>query len=530
MKNQLINLSLDELKFFDNSHELFCVLNEHGEFLKINQNAWLRTLGYKEEDLIGSYIYDIIQKEDRKKAKINAGKLIRVNSSKQLESRFLGKNKTVIWLSLVMNWSESSRLLFLTGRDITESINERDKIIRLSNALLSLSKDTELFSGNTENVFKKITELSAHTLDVERVSIWFYDDSRTKITAFDHFNKSDGSHEIGQVLTSEEYPNYFKAIDEERVINADDARKDYRTSDFRDNYLIPLDIYSMLDAPIFFKGELIGVICHENTRYPRIWSQQEMSYASSLADFISISIFSSDLLSAAESLKTKNEELVKINEELDHFVYSTSHQLRSPISSILGLVNLLEMNDPTDDQITYMDQIKKCVSRLDETISEINSYYKNIRTDFHSEIFDVEQLSEEVWNDLAYHKSWNDIKFMTEIELLKPISTDRYRLYVILSNLLSNAIKYSDPGKDCCEIKLTASTKKDKTVINIFDNGVGIPPDIQNSIFEIFFRGTTISDGSGLGLYIVNEILSKLDGTISVKSNTGEFTEFEIII
>ncbi len=151
-------------------------------------------------------------------------------------------------------------------------------------ALLALSR----MESRGEISFKEITEKASHTLEVERVSIWFYGEDRTKLICQDLYARSKGIHEKGQRLSPREYPQYFDALKEGRVIDAHDAQEDPRTKELNQDYLKPLGIVSMLDAPIRVKGKVVGVLCIEETKAKRTWSAEDIAFAASLADLVAL--------------------------------------------------------------------------------------------------------------------------------------------------------------------------------------------------------------------------------------------------
>lgn len=137
---------------------------------------------------------------------------------------------------------------------------------------------------------KEILESSAKTLEVERVSVWLYNDQRTQIKCLDLYEQTPNRHTCGMELSINDYPTYFRVLSTERIIAAEDAGTDMRTAEFRDQYLIPLGITSMLEAPIRVGGQMVGVLCHEHIGAPRHWAIEEENFAGSLADLLALAI------------------------------------------------------------------------------------------------------------------------------------------------------------------------------------------------------------------------------------------------
>jgi signal transduction histidine kinase len=232
----------------------------------------------------------------------------------------------------------------------------------------------------------------------------------------------------------------------------------------------------------------------------------------------------------AEEVKAKNEDLEKTNHELDRFLYSTSHDLRSPLSSIKGLINVARY-DTSDKKIHgYFNMMIDRVDRLEHFIKDIIDYSKNARTDLRHETVDFDTLIAEVTDDLRYVEGANSIHFKREINIDHPVIADKSRLNVVLNNLVANAIKYHDQRKAQRWININVSNSNGTVKLVVSDNGTGIPEEHQQRIFEMFYRGTLQSNGSGLGLYIVKQAVEKMKGTINVQSKPGDGSSFLITV
>ncbi len=232
-----------------------------------------------------------------------------------------------------------------------------------------------------------------------------------------------------------------------------------------------------------------------------------------------------------QDLKSKNLELEKINKELDSFVYSASHDLRAPLKSVLGLVNLskmeYEMNNFSGLQ-EYTSLIESCISKLDDTIQKIINYSGNARSEVVMEGIDFKQIIDDIFEKLKYIPRCTKIKKTLLIDDSEVFFSDKNRMVIIFNNLISNAIKYSNSSIDNSFINIHIIINKEEAVINFEDNGIGINENYIDKIFNMFYRATEKSDGSGLGLYIVKEIVDKLNGSIKVSSVLNKGTRFVI--
>jgi PAS domain S-box-containing protein len=225
-------------------------------------------------------------------------------------------------------------------------------------------------------------------------------------------------------------------------------------------------------------------------------------------------------------------ELVKTNSELDRFVYSVSHDLRAPLTSLLGLTNLIEDDfGPADDmQRERVGMMKKSIRRLDTFISDILDYSRNGRLAVEHDIIHFEELVKETRENLKFMEGTDGYNLKIDIRQNTGFISDKKRLSIILNNLISNAIKYQDVKKQSPYVKVIIKTDDDKAILVVEDNGIGIAHKDHEKIFEMFYRASKLSAGSGLGMYIVKETIDKLNGTIQLASQPHVGTRFLIVI
>lgn len=236
-----------------------------------------------------------------------------------------------------------------------------------------------------------------------------------------------------------------------------------------------------------------------------------------------------ELYCARKEIHEKVVELEKTNDELSRFIYSASHDLRSPLMSILGIINLAKMDQSVTDPNDYMKMIETSIVRLDGFIQKIIEYYKNSRLELDQEKISFEHLVQECI-ETCRHQS-PDIHFEMEIQQGLDFIGDAFRISIILNNLISNAVKYQKPGESHPKVLVKAHVDLHKAVIVIEDNGIGILREHLNNIFKMFFRTKNNNKpGTGIGLYIVKEALTRIGGHINVSSTYGEGSRFEITI
>ncbi|WP_456461970.1 two-component regulator propeller domain-containing protein [Reichenbachiella sp.] len=229
-------------------------------------------------------------------------------------------------------------------------------------------------------------------------------------------------------------------------------------------------------------------------------------------------------------INRQNVELKKVNAELDRFVYSASHEIRSPLSSILGLINLARLGEP-NKQAEYFDHIEKSVNRLDDFIHDIVDYSRNARLGIEIEEVDFETMISNILEDISHTENFERIHHEVSYSLENTFYSDPKRLKIVLSNIITNAFKHHQPDRvDHPSVSIEVSGNKQEAQIVVQDNGPGIEKNHVPKVFKMFYRATTRSEGSGLGLYIVEETLNKLQGSIDVKSKLGEGSTFKISV
>ena len=229
-------------------------------------------------------------------------------------------------------------------------------------------------------------------------------------------------------------------------------------------------------------------------------------------------------------LEEKNQELSKANEELDRFVYSASHDLRAPLTSILGVVNLAKMELGEGSHSEYFGMIEDSVHKLDEFVKNIINYSKNARLELESSTIDFKTLIEDTYNELSKDQEGKNISFDVSVEQDDVFLSDVNKINILLNNFLSNSIKYIDVEKEEAKIEVIVVVRRNTAKIKIIDNGVGIEEKHLDKVFNMFYRATQLSEGSGIGLYIAKEVLNKLKGTVKISSEPKEGTSVTIKI
>jgi len=279
---------------------------------------------------------------------------------------------------------------------ILKSDSSKKRLIKYQYTLLDAAKEYRLLEGDEAKMYKLMCTTLSKTLNVNRVSIWELDDDGSMLTR-KYLFEQDGSTDEQVSLFQNDYPKYFYAFKNKSFISADQARTHEDTKEFTDSYLVPLDIYSMLDCPIIFNDRTIGVICCENQHVIKRWNPEDGIFIQSLADLISMYKQNEEIKRLLFTLRQKNVELAlqtgeikSINENLETLVkrrtldleernkklveygFINSHLVRAPLARIMGLSDLISRDMNSNDQ-TLVNLLTYSAQELDIILSRITN-------------------------------------------------------------------------------------------------------------------------------------------------------------
>jgi PAS domain S-box-containing protein len=430
----------------------------------------------------------------------------------------------------------------ITEHEAAEERRQREaaRIILRQNALLDLAR---IQQDDFEPTLRKILESDAEILEVERVSFWNFTPDRRAIVCALLYRRGDRTFEKGLRLEAKDYPRYFHALEESRVVAAPRAYSDPRTSEFTDGYLEPNGISSMMDVPVRIHGILAGVLCHEHVGPVRDWPPHDQDFASSIADRISLGLEAGERRKAEEEIRRLNEtlenrvaartaELRAANEELETFTYSVSHDLRAPLRAMCGLSQVLLEDYPDrpldPEGLDCLSRIRRAACRMDLLIQDLLHYSRLSRSQITLEPTDLKEVLASILESMDAEIRGRNARVVVE-EPLPGIRADRILLRQALTNLVSNAIRFVPPGV-APEVRIRADAANGAVRLSVIDNGIGIAPEHHARIFRIFERLHAVSQypGVGIGLALVQKSLDRMGGTVGVESAPGRGSRFWI--
>jgi two-component system cell cycle sensor histidine kinase/response regulator CckA len=379
------------------------------------------------------------------------------------------------------------------------------------------------------------TQVSAEALDVQRVGLWLFRNRDQRLVCVCQYDRAKREHSSGQELLVADYPIYMKALRERRVIAAEDAMRDPVTLELSANYLKPLGIASLLDAPIIRAGRVLGVVCHEVVGAPRHWTPRDLEFASAVADMVTLIFEQADRLELEAALQEQAEQhqqSLKM-EALGRMACGVAHDFNNVLGVIsvsLGAFSRVEAEHP---------QLKGVSERVDEMIKlgerlthQLLAFGRERPEAQQSENADVVDVLERM-TSLLRSAAGSHIDVQTDIRLREAVvKVDRSHLEQILLNLVLNA---RDAIRAGGHIKLTLreadvldEVAPDAVILEVQDDGSGMDEATRARVFEPYF--TTKSRGNGLGLATVYGIARRAGGLARANSVPNEGTRILIAL
>jgi PAS domain S-box-containing protein len=452
-------------------------------------------LGYNptEVNLDDQILGDLIHPDDRDKLK-EAYRKAEEGIPYELELRFLAKDGRVIYVisKCTPQTSIDGKISKLSGTiyNITEIREKQQEILEQEAFIESIAADSPYIM---------------YLLDIEEKKVLFTNRLFTKkvdnkiLVDFEN----DGKEALEKFYHPEDLPAYKDIC--EKVFNSNE------------------DYFHIL-ARMAYDGKNFRWI---NQRIKPFKRNEE----GKVTQVLYVSMDMDDQKKAEEKTRELNEQLLaqntilkKMNNELDRFIYSVSHDIRAPLSSMIGLVNLYNSEQDWKVKDLYVEHIDKSISKLENFVAEIVDFSKNSKTELTSSKIMIEEYVKGIFNQLEFIEPTNRIKFEFISNGIKEIETDEERLGIILRNIISNSIKYSNHSKESY-IRCKVESNNSSVFIHIIDNGIGIEESQLEKVFDMFYRACERSQGSGLGLYIARETAETLGGNIRIESKFNVGTE-----
>lgn len=383
--------------------------------------------------------------------------------------------------------------------------------------------------------------VSSETLDVERVGVWLFEAEHTRIVSRCVYLRSAKAYEAPTTLELAQYPAYARSLEVRRVVAANDALTQPSTRELTDTYLLPNAIQSMMDAPIFRQGEVIGVVCHEQTETPRAWTQRERDFAGSVADMVGAlfeqaarleaeAAHAHDRLGRDLSLEPRPQR--ERFDALARLAAGMAHDFNNVLFAIRLLAESAKASSP-ERATALAEQILEETGRGAGLVTQLLGV---CRAQQRSPVPIL--LGEAVRRTEPLLRTLLDGRCRLEMDLAAAdglwIRADATQLEQVLMNLVINArdamagpAASGSDGVVTLRVARGVGEDERQAVIEVKDTGVGISPVVAARIFEPFFS-TKGEQGTGLGLATVHGIVEQNGGTITVESMPGRGATFRI--
>jgi len=215
---------------------------------------------------------------------------------------------------------------------------------------------------------------------------------------------------------------------------------------------------------------------------------------------------------------TTKKEKLDAQKIIEKFIYSCSHDLRAPISTIQGLVRIADYYPNHEETHKCMEMIEACTQKMDKMIRSLEEYMINAQREIQREEIDGNELIEQVVDEYEEQLTEKGITVLRELNMSAPWVTDRNSAYQIVKHLFANAVIFSDAEKKEKKIMVRIQATRYNSSIEVVDNGLGIADGDQEKIFDVFFRGSSQSQGMGMGLFLVNHLTQKIKAKLTFNS------------
>lgn len=229
-------------------------------------------------------------------------------------------------------------------------------------------------------------------------------------------------------------------------------------------------------------------------------------------------------------LAARNAELQSAYDELGKFAYSVTHDLRGPLLSVIGALDVAKTMDSITEIRDILGMMDNAVKKLDEFIKNTHEYYNLKRGKLLFQEIDFNSIMADTTAIFRIAGRMDNVRFTSHVVQNEDFLSDEICIKIILNNLLSNAFKFQRKNATDKFVEISIEVKDNTATIFVKDNGIGIQENHINNIFTMFYRATSEESGSGFGLYNVKDALTRLNGTIEVDSVFNEGTTFKVTI
>jgi len=486
-----------------------------------------KMFGYNEGEMVGKSIITVIPKDRRQEEVVILGKIRQGEKVEHYETIRLRKDGTEIAVSLTISPIKNAAGQVIgaskIARDISKQKTSEESLQRYANNLETVNSVGKMVSErlDVQEILQQVTDVTTEATGAA-FGAFFYNKLDEHGESYTLFTLSGAPREAFEKFGMPRNTAVFNpTFSGEGTVRVDDIIKDPRYGKNHPHYGMPkghLPVVSYLAVPVISKsGVVIGGLFYGHPE-PGRFSVHHESLVESVATQAAIALENARLY----------EEIKKLNARKDDFIGLASHELKTPVTSLSGYLQIINRRLPSDDvNKPFIEKALAQINKLSGLISDLLDVSKietgQLPLSFTG--FDLLHLAKEVIEVMQFSTKTHRLTLDSNINKLL-VTADRQRIEQVIINLLSNAIKYS-PGAN--EVNVTVSAADNKALVAVRDFGLGITRDQQERIFNRFYRVEDMAahiSGLGIGLFISKEIISRHNGRLWVESEPGKGSVF----
>lgn len=451
-----------------------------GEFIYASPAIYVIT-GYRPDEVKGKLLRDFLHVDDIVKVRTHVNSIILENNTNIFEYRFRRKDGEFIWIET-------------SGKIIYDEYNNPIEIVSVTrDATDRILKDQRL--KESEEQYRLIAENATDMI------------TRHDLLGFYNYVSTSSYTLLGYAPEDLLGKNAYE-------------------------FLHPEDLEKVKSGMNEFLKMGLGI--HTTSyRYKKkdgnyVWieSTNKLTFKENTGDIEGVISISRDI-TERKLFESKLEEKIK---ELDTFIYRSSHDLKGPLASLQGLINVAKSEVQDIKSTEYLSLIERSVNHLDNILMDLLNITRITQGSIKYSKLNLSSLIKETINSFENLVEYKKIEWLLDVDESILLITDKSLINNVLHNVIINAIKYHDKNKQNSFVKIVAQAFNSNVLIIVEDNGEGIPEELQKNIFDMFFRGNTKSSGTGLGLYIVKNAVEKIGGQIELISKENKGSKFTITL